>query len=283
MTFSIVAVDPVTGEAGCAVASKFLAVGAVVPWVVSDVGAIATQAFANVAYGPDGLDLLRSGRPAAEVVRQLTEADAEAEERQLGVVDAKGAAATFTGTNCLDWAGGVSGDGFAIQGNILAGPGVVPAMRDAYAASTGPLAERLFAALLAGDQAGGDRRGRQSAAIVVCRPQGGYGGMTDRLLDLRVDDHVDPVPELRRLMAIHELLFGDVDPANVMPIDEPLAAELRAHLAALGYQPGRGPAFDGDLEAALKAWAATENVEERWWGGDQIDLVVVEHLRRSAG
>ena len=279
MTFSIVAWDSATGDLGCAVASKFPAVGAVVPWIEAEVGAVATQSFVNARYGPDGLALLREGVAPDEAARRLTDADDERAVRQLGIVDATGRAASFTGDDCLDWAGGATGEGYAIQGNILADAGVVEAMEAAWHAHAGAaLADRLYAVLLAGDRAGGDRRGRQSAALVVKRKGAGYGGATDQLVDLRVDDHVDPVPEIRRLLDIHELLFGSTPEDEWLPIDNALAARIRAALRATGADvPGEG-AFDDALEAALRTWVANENLDERWWSGDRIDPVVVEQL-----
>ncbi len=201
-TFSIVGFDPDTGDLGIAVQSKFFAVGAVVPWARAGVGAIATQSYANTAFGPDGLDLLASGEAAEDALNQLLEGDPGKAQRQLGVVDAQGRAATFTGESCLPWAGGRTGEHYAAQGNILAGPGVVDAMADTFESSSGDLGGRLLAALAAGQAAGGDARGRQSAALVVVREDGGYGGYNDRYVDLRVDDHTAPIRELRRLFHI---------------------------------------------------------------------------------
>ena len=199
MTFSIVGWDgdgTDGAEWGVAVASKFLAVGAVVPWARANVGVVATQALANIAYGPDGLAALADHRTAVDVVAKLVAADEGRDHRQLGIVDAAGGAETYTGSECLEWAGGIAGPGFAAQGNILVGPEVVDLMVEAYTVTKGPLERRLMAALLAGDRAGGDRRGRQSAALLVVRDGGGYLGNTDVVVDLRVDDHSDPVPEL---------------------------------------------------------------------------------------
>jgi len=210
-TFSIVARDPETGDLGIAVASKFLAVGAVVPWARADLGAVAMQSFANVAYGPDGLALLATGKSATEALAMLTKADERAAFRQAGIVDAKGRAATFTGERCKPWAGGKIGDGWTAQGNLLAGAGVVEAMGTAFdkarAVGEGELAEWLLAALAAGDAAGGDKRGRQSAALLVVRAKGGYAGGNDRYIDLRVDDHGAPAAELRRLLKLHREVF----------------------------------------------------------------------------
>lgn len=211
MTFSLAAHD---GSAwGVAVASKFLAVGAAVPAAAYGVGAIATQAFANLAYRPDGLRMLGEGRSAHETLDALTATDPRRAQRQAGVVDREGRAATFTGERCTAWAGGRTGRGWAAQGNILTGPEVVDTLAAAFEGTSGALAVRLATALLAADRAGGDRRGRQSAALLVVSEQGGYGGGSDVLVDLRVDDSADPVPELMRLLDLHELYFGRPDPA----------------------------------------------------------------------
>ncbi|MEP6642253.1 MAG: DUF1028 domain-containing protein, partial [Gaiellales bacterium] len=225
MTFSLVACDREKRQWGVVVASKFLAVGAIVPWAQAEAGAVATQAFANIPYGPDGLRLLAAGATAQETIDRLTGADADYQERQIGVVDAAGGSATFTGTGCFDWAGGHSGDGYAAQGNLLAGPEVVAALAHTFEATEGPLVERMLAALQAGDEAGGDRRGRQSAAVVIRQAGGGYGGNNDRLIDLRVDDHPDPVTELHRLYAIQNLLFGRTAEEHLVPLEQ-VHAEL---------------------------------------------------------
>jgi uncharacterized Ntn-hydrolase superfamily protein len=201
-TFSIVAFDPKTGDLGVAVASRVLAVGAVVPYAQAGVGAIATQAFANTTYGPKGLALLRKGLTPEQVLKRLLAEDKDREHRQVGIVDAKGRAIAFTGKKCLPWAGHLVGKGYAVQGNILAGEQVVKAMAQAFENTKGELAERLMAALEAGESAGGDARGKQSAALLVVRKGGGYGGFDDRYIDLRVDDHPEPVKELRRLLTM---------------------------------------------------------------------------------
>jgi len=202
-TFSIVAADPEAGEVGVAVASRFFAVGTVVPFAEAGVGAVATQSFANTSYGPRGLELLARGLQADEVVRVLTRDDDGRDQRQLGVVTASGNAATYSGPKCNAWAGGRSGANYAVQGNILTGADVPAAMEKAFLDTKGKtLAERLYAAIVAGDKAGGDSRGHQSAALVVVRAKGGYGGFTDRAIDLRVDDAPDPIGELGRLLGI---------------------------------------------------------------------------------
>jgi uncharacterized Ntn-hydrolase superfamily protein len=267
-TFSLVACDLARGQWGVSVASKFLAVGSVVPWAEPQAGAVATQSYANPRYGPDGLALLRQGLSADEVVRRLTEADDGRDERQLGVVDAGGGAATFTGSGCHAWAGGRTGDGYAAQGNILVSADTVDALAETFETTTGTLAERLLEALAAADAAGGDSRGRQSAAILVVERDGGYAGLSDTLLDLRVDDHEAPVEELRRLVAIHEQLFGQTPRDRWLTVDDDLRAELRERLAALGYE-------------RLEDWAGVANLEERVDGEDEIDPVVLAELRRS--
>jgi len=272
VTFSIVATD---GTAwGVAVASKFLAVGAAVPAAAADVGAIATQSYANLAYRPDGLALLRDGKSAAETLDALTAADDGREQRQAGIVDRQGKAATFTGSACHEWAGGRTGPSYAIQGNILTGPDVVDSIERAWLA-TDPalgLARRLLAAIAAGDAAGGDRRGRQSAAVLVASNDGGYAGSSDILVDLRVDDSPAPIPELVRLLDLHDLYFGKPDPATTLVLDGQLAEEVRRRLATLGF------AHD-DIDAALADWAGVENFEERLITG-RIDPIVLEQLRQ---
>lgn len=282
MTFSIVArleSGSLPPEWGVAVASKFLAVGAAVPWARAGAGAVATQALANLAYGPDGLDLLASGRSADEAVAALTGADEGRDDRQVGVVDAAGRAATYTGSKCLDWAGGRTGDGYCCQGNILTGPDVVDAMATAFEASSGGLGERLVAALAAGDSAGGDRRGRQSAALLVVREGGGYGGAIDRAVDLRVDDHPAPVDELRKLLSLHDLYFPRADALEFVDVDAALADELRGLLRRRGYDVAESGEYDSGLRDALFAYVGTENLEERWVEEPRIEARVLEHLR----
>lgn len=237
MTFSIVALDEATGDLGVAVQSKFLAVGAVVPWARAGVGAIATQSFANVTYGPDGLALLKEGASAAEALDRLVLADDLREERQAGIVDARGGTATHTGRKCFAWAGGRPGRNYAAQGNILAGPEVVDCLADTFEAGGQPFPELLIACLAAADEAGGDRRGRESAALLIVRKGGGYGGGNDRWIDLRVDQHDDPIGELGRVLSYQHLYFDKPDPAELLPVDEALAHELCAALEAVGAGP----------------------------------------------
>lgn len=279
MTFSIVACDLEVSppEWGVAVASKFLAVGSAVPFARAGVGAIATQALANLSYGPSGLELLASGRSAQETVDALIGSDEGREDRQLGVVDAEGRAATFTGRSCFEWAGGVTGKGYCCQGNILVGQPVVTAMQEAFEDASGELAQRLLIALQAGDAAGGDRRGRQSAALLIVSDKGGYGGGSDVAVDLRVDDHPEPVPELERLFGLHRLLIPR--PENLEFLDvEPLIGELRDLLDVPG-----GPVYDAPLRSALQAFVGTENLEERWTDDERVERGVLEHLRLKKG
>ena len=280
MTFSIVARDDSCDppEWGVAVASKFLAVGAAVPWARAGAGAVATQALANLAYGPGGLDLLDQGRSAQEVVDELTGADDDRQHRQLGVVDAAGRAATFTGDECLDWAGGRAGDGYCCQGNILTGADVVDRMCEVFESTTGELTARLLAALRAGDAAGGDSRGRQSAAVYVVREGGGYGGGIDRSVDLRVEDHGAPIDELDRLFSLHRLYFPRPEDLEFVAIDGPLQEEMTGLLTAAGYE------VSGDetgLRDALYRYVGTENLEERWTEDETIERGILEHLRST--
>ncbi len=268
MTFSIVGRSD-TGDAwGVAVASKFLAVGSAVPAGAAGAGALATQAMANLSYRGAGLALLAQGRPAEQVVAALTEADAERAHRQLGVVDARGGSAGYTGASCFPWAGHRVGAGYACQGNILTGPQVLEAVERTWLDGAGlALPHRLLAALQAGDAAGGDRRGRQSAALLVLRAGAGYGGLSDVEMDLRVDDHPDPCAELGRLVDLHDLYFGTPEEASLLELEGELADEVRERLARLGY-------------ATLQDWAGVENYEMRMVPG-RIDPLVLGKLREA--
>ena len=279
-TFSIVAYDPAAEELGVAVQSKFLAVGAVVPWARAGVGAVATQAMANVSYGPRGLDLLAEGRTAEETVQELVSSDEGREDRQVGVVDARGRAATFTGGDCFDWAGGVTGEHYAAQGNILAGGETVRAMARGYEETTGDLAGRLLAALDAGQEAGGDSRGRQSAALLVVRQAGGYGGQSDRVVDLRVDDHPDPIEELIRIRDLHTLYFGATEPDDVVAVDGDVREEVVTSLRRLGYVKSGDP-NDEQLYEALRTFIGTENFEEREQERGYLDRRVLDFMREK--
>jgi uncharacterized Ntn-hydrolase superfamily protein len=273
-TYSLVACDLDAREWGVAVQSKFLAVGAGVPAAEPEVGAVATQAWANMRFAPEGIALLRDGHSAEEVVERLTQADEGRDHRQLGVVDAKGRAASYTGSQCMEWAGGVTGRCYAAQGNILVSEDTVTALARTFEETAGrPLAVRLLEALKAAQAAGGDSRGQQSAALLVVRKDGGYMGTSDSVVDLRVDDHPTPIEELARIFRLHDLLFGETPKEEWLEVDEQLGLELRERLDALGHDDER-------LEQAFLDWAGTENLEERVDGISRIDPVVLAELRK---
>ena len=283
-TFSIVAFDPKNGDLGVAVQSKFLAAGAVVPWAKAGVGAIATQSWANTSYGPKGLELLSLGLSAPEVVEILIAEDEGRDLRQVGIVDAQGRAAAYTGKGCFEWAGHVIGPGYACQGNILAGPRVVEAMAEAFEKSEGELAHRLIAALEAGQAAGGDRRGQQSAALLVVREKGGYGGFNDRYVDLRVDDHPEPIKELKRLLSLYELYFFKPRPEDLVEIKGEIALEIQRILLKTGdYKGPLSGLYDEATKEAFKNLCLRENLEERWQEEPLVDLTVLNFLRERFG
>jgi uncharacterized Ntn-hydrolase superfamily protein len=265
-TFSIVACDPLKSEVGIAVQSKFLSVGAAVPWAIGGVGAIATQAWANTTYGPRGLVMLQEGKPPEEVARRLTNSDEQRDDRQLGIVDATGRSATFTGARCMDWAGGIAGANFAAQGNILAGKGVVDALASTFRQTAGHLADRLVAALRAGQAAGGDRRGKQSAALYIAKPGGGYGGFNDRYVDLRVDDHPEPIEELARILELHKLYFFKAEPQDVLDVDADLKREIDDLVARAGAK-------------TLVEFMHRENLEDRVRDDGTVDVQTLGYLR----
>jgi uncharacterized Ntn-hydrolase superfamily protein len=274
-TYSIVACDLDAGQWGVAVQSKFLAVGSVVPWAEPHVGAIATQSYANPRYGPDGLALLRDGKSAQETVDALTAGDTGRDERQVGIVDARGGAATFTGAACHEWAGGRTGTCYAAQGNILVSETTVDALATTFESNGHlSLAERLIECLAAAQAAGGDRRGQQSASLLVVEKDSGYAKLTDVIVDLRVDDHERPIVELRRLLGLHQELFGVTPEEDWLDVDDNLQDELRSRLGKLG--------FDGDLARAFNDWAGKENLEERVDGIQRIDPVVLDALRKAS-
>lgn len=277
MTFSIVAADPDTEEVGVGVQSKFLAVGALVSWARAGVGAVATQAFADVSFGPRGLELLAEGVEPAAVLERLLEGDEQRDTRQVGLVDARGRAASFTGAECFEHASSVIGEGFACQGNIMATDRVVPAMAEAFRGAAGPLPERMVEALRAAQREGGDRRGQESAALLVAKPGGGYGGTHDRYIDLRVDNHDAPIEELARLLELHRFYFQRPADADLLAADPALEAEIGELLDSVGK---RSP--DQDLWDALFDYMGWENLEERWVGPGRIDPKVLEYLRRDA-
>lgn len=282
MTFSIVARDPQTGDLGIAVQSKFLAVGAVVPWAKAGVGAIATQSWGNTSYGPRGLALLAKGLSAAETMARITADDEHRESRQVGIVGASGAPATFTGDACYPWAGGVVGEHYACQGNILVSEETVQAMARTFEETSGPFYDRLIAALAAGQAAGGDSRGQQSAALLVVREGGGYGGFNDRFIDLRVDDHPHPIEELRRILQLHKLYLFPPNPADIISIDSSVARELQTLLTASGdYQGALDGTYDNVTRDAFRAFSGRENLEERWFEDARVDRVVLEYMRQK--
>lgn len=280
MTFSIVGYDPQEKEWGIAVQSKFLGVGAVVPFAKAGVGAVATQSYANTAYGPQALELMAQGKTAEEVMELITKDDKDKEMRQVGIIDAEGNAATFTGTYCYDWAGGVTGNHFAAQGNILVDEKTVQAMAETFEATEGSLAHRLLMALDTGQQAGGDSRGQQSAALLVVKEKGGYGGYNDRFIDLRVDDHPEPIKELIRIYGLQQLYFAPSKPEKVVAIDGDVKEDVINHLKRLDYLKS-APANEEELHKALTAYLHTENFEEREQKQGKIDLEVLEFMKKQ--
>ncbi len=269
-TYSIACCDLDAREWGVGVQSRFLAAGSLVPWAEPEVGAIATQAYANPRYGLDGLALLREGVAPQEVVERLTGDDEGRAERQLGVVGRDGRSATYTGDECLDWAGGRAGHCYAAQGNILVSEETVAGLSETFEATAGkPLAERILDCLDAAQAAGGDSRGQQAAGLLVVRKDGGYAGLSDVVVDLRVDDHELPLAELRRIYGLHLELFGTTPRERWIPVDADLRGELDERLGRLGYE-------------SLEAWAGTANLEERVDGDEAIDPVVLAALRRAS-
>ncbi|MFD1039279.1 DUF1028 domain-containing protein [Virgibacillus byunsanensis] len=278
MTFSIVGFDPETKELGIAVQSKFIGVGTVVPWAKAGVGAVATQAFANPAYGPDGLRLMEQGKTAQETITILTENDEGKEDRQVGVVDANGNAATFTGNRCYDWAGGRAGKHYTAQGNILVSQETVNAMADTFEKTTGTLAERLLTALDAGQEAGGDSRGKQAAAIYVVKEKGGYLGADDRYIDLRVDEHPDPIKELIRIYHLHQLYFGTTKPENILEIKDDIRDEIQNQLYRLGLL-ANNDVDDQTLHEQLTVFLHVENFEGRELEKGKMDKEVLDFMK----
>lgn len=280
MTFSIVGFDPNTKELGIAVQSKFLGVGAVVPWAKAGVGAVATQSYANTTYGPKGLELLATGKSAQETMDALTSEDEQAEFRQAGIVDANGNAATFTGEKCYDWAGGVTGPNFAAQGNILVSEETVQAMAKTFQQTEGTLAERLLKALDAGQDAGGDSRGMQSASLLVVKEKGGYAGLNDRYIDLRVDDHPDPIKELIRIYELQQLYFAPTKEQNILTIEGEVREELIQQLNRHGYLKDATNVIDEVLHQSLTDYLHTENFEGREQEKGKVDLEVLNYMKR---
>ncbi len=279
-TFSIVARDPVNGDLGIIVQSKFPAVGSVVPWARANIGAIATQAWANVGYGPNGLSLLGDGHSSSETLKILLDSDEGREHRQIGIVDAFGKAVAYTGKECMEWAGHIVGDGFSCQGNILTGEDVVSDMAEAFENTESDLIEKLFAGLIAGQAAGGDRRGMQSAAILVVREKGGYEGGNDRYVDVRVDEHPSPIDELVRIFNIYDMtLLSREDPNLLVKIEGDLLAIIQEALITLGYlEDAREKSFGNRTKSALTEWINTNNFENKARDDGTIWPSVVDYL-----
>jgi uncharacterized Ntn-hydrolase superfamily protein len=284
-TFSIVAADVARGELGIAVASKFLACGAVVPWASAGAGAVATQSYSNTAYGPDGIRMMREGLTAEQTLVRLLAEDPDRAFRQVGIVDARGGSAAHTGSSCHGWAGHQTGPGFAAQGNILVGEDTVKAMAASFQSSTGLLSDRLATALASGEGAGGDRRGRQASAVYVVRANAGYGGKNDVLVDLRVDDHPDPVTELRRLLDLQHLYFGSSPQSEKLAIEGALLTELCDIMRRLNYLQGaKSDVWDEAIAKAFDAFTSTENLEERIdRDAHTIDAPALAFLRKTFG
>lgn len=278
-TFSIVGADPKTGEVGGAVQSKFLAVGAVVPWAKANVGAVATQSWANTKFGPEGLELLEKGLSPDEVIEKLVADDPGRNLRQVAVINAQGEASAFTGEECFDWAGHKVGKNHSAQGNILVSEETVAAMSRSFEQSTDPLAERLIKALAAAQHAGGDSRGKQSAAVYVLQEGAGYGGYNDVKVDLRVDDHPEPIEELLRLYELHKVFGESTD--EQLAIEGELFEEIKGHLVRrdLLDSPDH-TGYNETVKEALKTFTLRENFDDRWTEERLIDEVVLDHLRK---
>ncbi|MCR8850447.1 DUF1028 domain-containing protein [Rossellomorea sp. SC111] len=276
MTYSIVGFDPEEKEWGIAVQSKFLGVGSVVPFAKAGVGAVATQSYANTSYGPHALQLMSEGKTAEEALEIITRDDPERPLRQVGLIDASGNPATFTGEGCYDWAGGQTGKHFAAQGNILVDDQTVKAMADTFESTSGSLAERLLHALEAGQEAGGDSRGMQSAALLVVKEKGGYGGFNDRYIDLRVDDHASPIKELKRIYQLHQLYFKESDAGRVVLLEGDIYDEVERELTRLGYAKEKQSLYQN-----LKDYLHTENFEMREQEENYIDLDVLDYLKKQ--
>lgn len=283
-TFSIVAFDPETEELAIGVQSKFLAVGAVVPWARAEVGAVATQSAANTTYGPEGLELLEKGRDPESVVKELTKADKEKEIRQVGIIDARGDTAAFTGSECIDYAGHQSGEYFTCQGNILVSEETITSMAQRFRETESkPLSERLIAALEAADEAGGDKRGKQSAALLVVEEEGGYGGFNDRKIDLRVDDHDWPIEKLGDLLSLHQLYFSEPSKSELVERDQDLVGKIQNLLTELGYYYGPvNGNYGNDTSEAFLKFCRVENFEEKLRDDNLIDSRIIEFMERKA-
>jgi uncharacterized Ntn-hydrolase superfamily protein len=282
-TFSIVALDPSNGDLGVAVESKFIAVGSVVPWARARIGAIATQAWGNVSYGPNGLSMLEQGLSASETLQKLLAGDPRPEVRQAAIVDSKGRVAVHTGKECMDWAGHVTGPGYSCQGNILVSSKVVESMANAYEENSGDLIDKLLQALSAGQAAGGDRRGQQSTALLVVREKGGYEGFTDRYVDLRVDEHPTPIEELKRVFKIYDMtMLSRESPRNLLTIDYDIATVLQRDLLKLGmYDGGITGVFDETTKKALRNFVNINNFENKMREDGRIWKSILDYLHEA--
>ncbi len=283
MTFSIVAYDPIKKEWGVGVQSKFVAVGAIVPFAKANVGVIATQARANTSYGPKGLALLESGFTAEETIEILIKKDGEKEHRQIGVIDKFGNSASFTGRECFDWAGYIIGENYACQGNILASEEVVASMSTAFLSTSGDLVEKIFAALEAAQEKGGDRRGREAAAILIVKERGAYDGGTDRYIDIRVDEHPTPIKELRKVFEVYDMciLLRD-DPKDIIKLEGDALKLVRERLKSEGfYKGGFDTPLDSETRQALSDWLGTHNFEVKEREDDYMYGIVYRYIKNS--
>ncbi|TMW70442.1 DUF1028 domain-containing protein [Alteribacter natronophilus] len=282
-TFSIIGYDPDTEEWGIAVQSKFLGVGAVVPWAKAGVGAVATQSYANTSYGPEGLAMLESGMTPGEVAQELVKDDEDRALRQFAVMDKNGDTAAYTGDDCYSWAGHKAGKYCTAQGNILVSEDTVAALTETFESTDGTLAERLLKALDKAQEAGGDSRGKQSAALYVVQERGGYGGYNDRKFDLRVDDHPEPIRELKRLFELHSLYFSRPDENELLDIEEDVLAEVQELLRAEGLLDTSYDTYNPAVKEALKTYFMQENFDERWQESDRIDPYVLTYMKNKPG
>ena len=283
MTYSIVAYDPEADELGVAVQSKFMAVGALVPWAEAGVGAVATQSWCNTTYGPRSMELLKAGLSPTEIVDKLIADDSEAALRQFGIVDVRGRSASYTGEECFQWAGGITGPNFACQGNILVNENTIIDMADTFQKTEGNLASRLIASLAAAQEAGGDSRGQQSASLLIVKPKGGYGGFNDKYIDLRVDDHPTPIDELNRLHELFKLYFYKTDPDSVLKIEGEVLTQVVTSLNKLGYYHNKAEKeWTPKLQKALKKYYLIENFDERIAPDGLIDSEVLDFMLNQA-
>ncbi len=282
MTFSIAGFDPKNGDLGIAVHSKFPNVRVTIPFAKAGIGAVATQSYCNTSFGPKGLELLQNGASPQQVIDILIQNDQDRDYRQVGIIDAKGNAANYTGRECFDWAGGAVGDNYTVQGNVLTGKEVITSMAQGFQEYQGSLAERLIHALSMGQVAGGDRRGQQSAALLVVRENGGYGGFDDRYVDISVYDHQQPIQELKRLYELHRLTYFKSEAKNLKPVDFAIAQELQKIMQKKGFYKGEiHGIFDPQTQKSLHDFMGWENYDERMRDDALIDIEVLEDIRKK--